>query len=176
MAPAIIGAVAVVIAAVLGAFVAGRSGAVERQKFRREIRAPIYDKFTEKAQVLGRELWVIRFNVASAAANSPVRDVLAASYSITGERRISDWRRADYRQAYGEFLEAAGRVAINGSRRARHSVELMRKLAVEADRRLGLGDTEFAELSGFLARYVNSFDKETQRAISIFRRDLGTAD
>lgn len=50
MAPAIIGAVAVVIAAVLGAFLAGRSGTVERQKFRREIRAPIYGEFIEKAQ------------------------------------------------------------------------------------------------------------------------------
>lgn len=89
---------------------------------------------------------------------------------------MSDWRRADYHQAYGEFLEAAGRVAINGSRRARHSVEFMRKLAVEADGRLGLGDTKFAELSGFLVRCVDSFDKETQRAISIFRKDLGTAD
>jgi hypothetical protein len=177
MVPAIIGAVALVIGGVLAAVVTGRrSGAVERQKFRREVRAPIYDDFTEKAEALSRELWVIRFNVASAATNSPVKDLFAASHSITGGRRVVDRRTAGYRQAYDEFRGAADRVTRNGSRRARDSVGFMRKRAIEADGRLEFGDDGFFELSVYLARYVDLFDNESQRAISIFRNDLGMAD
>lgn len=177
MVPAIIGAAAAVIAAVLGAVVVGRrSGAVEGQKFRREIRAPMYSDFTEKAQALTRELQSIGFTLASAAANRPVTDTSTAWHNKSGGRRARDWRTTSYRQAHDEFLEAADRVMINGSRRARHSVELMRKLAVDTNGRLSLDDTQFGELSADFRRYVHLFDKARQRAVSVFRSDLGTTD
>ena len=177
MIPAIIGAVGAVIAAVVVAVVAGnRSRVNARQKFLREMRAPMYNALIEKARALSRELWVIRFNVGNAATISPAVDIHGTAYSVTGERRTGDWRTAGYHQAYDKFLEAVTPIAINGSHRALRSVDFMRKSALKIDESLRLGDTNFVELSARLGRYVDLFDKEMQRAISIIRRDLGTAD
>ncbi len=176
MIAAIIGAVGVVVGAVVAAVVTGRrSSSVERQKFRRE-RASMYSDLTEKGQALSRELWVISFSVGNAATNSSAMDALAVGQSIAGERRANDWRTTGYRQARDEFLETAGSITIYGSRRARSSVGFMREVTLEIDKRLWASNEKFGELSVGLNRYIDLFDKETQRAVSTFRRDLGTTD